>query len=378
MRIAVIGPAQDIHLRRWGEALRAVGAEVLFVGIEPAPEELEPYLCVGEPVKTPRLSDFLWRRQALRKLLQAERIDLAHPIHLTPSALWVWSSGFRPYVPFAMGADVLEYTPNAPPLYRSWTLQSRSHSFSGYVAAWLRRRFLPTLLRQILQDSLLSVGDNYEICFSKKFFEKNKNIVELPTGIWLDEAPFPDVAKRRYLLAPRGATLLYQADVILHGYENYLRSGGKLPFVLLAGAYPPHPQIAQHAAHLKKSFYEMFFFFDKKIPKEKMLALWRETVAFVSAPVYDGYSYAVAEGRAYGALPIVNAIPSHMEILTHGYNAWFVEPFTPERLAEAFFTIETFLNDNPFWVSPNVEWITRFSDIVENARLFLRIVQELL
>lgn len=377
MRIAVVGPVHDVHLRRWGEALRTAGAEILFVGIEPPPEGLEPYVCVGKPVTAPNLSDFFRRRQKLSELLKAEKVDLAHPIHLTPSALWVWSSGFRPYVPFAMGADVLEYVPNAPPLHRSWTLQSRSRSLVGYLAAWTRRRLFPTVLRPILQDSLMSIGDNYELCFSKKFFEKNKKIVELPAGIWTSGSALP-MSKRRYLLVPRGATLLYQADVILCGYEIYLKSGGKLPLILLAGAYPPHPRVARHAEYLQKSFSEMLLFFDKKISKEKMSALWTETVAFVSAPVYDGYSYAVAEGRAFGALPIVNAIPSHMEILTHGYNAWFVEPFTAEGLAEAFFTVESLLDSEPFWASRNVEWIARFSDIVENARLFLKLVHELL
>lgn len=377
MRIAIIGPAGDIHLQRWGEALHQVGATVLYVGIEPAPSTLKPYFCIGKAVQNPTLWDFLERRSALYTFLKDQKVDVAHPIHLTPSGVWVWSSGFRPYVPFAMGADILEYSPHAPPLRRSWTLQSRKLTPTALFTAALRRRLLPPLLRATLRESLLSFADNYELCFSKKYLEIQKEkIVELPAGIAF---PSPErEAIRPYILAPRGATRLYQADIILAGYRLYIEAGGRLPLILLAGSYSPHPTILHQANEIKNRFPDMFFFFKKVLDKTEMSGLWRQTAAFISAPVYDGYSYAVAEGRAYGALPIVNAIPAHLEILTHGYNAWFVEPFTPEALAEALFTVEKLLQSEPFWIPRNARWIARFSNIVENARVFLNLVEEAL
>lgn len=376
MRIGVIGPAGDIHLQRWGEALHQAGATVLYVGIEPAPGTLKPYFCIGKAVQNPTLWDFLERRSALHAFLKDQKVDVAHPIHLTPSGVWVWSSGFRPYVPFAMGADILEYSPHAPPLRRSWTLQNRKPTPTALFTAALRRRLLPPLLRATLRESLLSLADNYELCISKNYIIKKNKIVEMPAGIACPSDRKGGV--QRYVLAPRGATLLYQADIILHGYRLYLDEGGHLPLILLSGSYTPHPAIARQAEDIKNTYPEKFFFYKKVFSKSEMSDLWRQTAAFISAPVYDGYSYAVAEGRAYGALPIVNAIPGHLEILTHGYNAWFVEPFTPERLAEALFTVEKLLSGDPFWTRRNVEWITRFSDIVENARIFLRLLEEAL
>ncbi|MCS7152990.1 MAG: hypothetical protein N2253_07615 [Bacteroidia bacterium] len=372
MRIAIIGPPSDVHLKRWGLALREAGAEILFVGIGTAEPELEPYYSIGPPLSRPRWIDFVRRRRALFEFLTSRKVDVAHPIHLTPSAVWVWLSGFRPYVPFAMGADVLEYVPNTSPIVRSWTLQSRSPTLLATLTARMRRALLPSLLRKVLQHSLLACADNYELCFSEKFFIKNKCILEVPAGISSKRWS----GKGKFFLAPRGATLLYQADIILDGYRLYLTQGGTRPLILLAGGYPIHPEMEAKAAELEINYPEKFFFFRKKIPEHEMEILWEQTAAFISAPVYDGYSYAVAEGRQRGALPIVNAIPAHLEILTHGYNAWFVEPFTAENLAQGLFEVDKLLQGEHFWQERNQKWISFFSDIKRNAQLFLSFVEE--
>lgn len=378
MRIALVGPARDLHLQRWGRALQTVGAEVVFVGLEPAPPEVTPYYPVGPPVAQPRWMHFYQRAHMLGELLESLKITVAHPFHLTPSGVWVWLSGFRPYVPYAMGADLLEYTPTAPPLRYSWSLQSTSPLPERLAAAWLRRRLLPPLLRRTLQEAAFALADNYELCKTKKFFVKVKNYIELPTG---PERAFPGVGReegRRGILFPRGLTPFYQADVFLEAAEHYLTAGGRLFLFCLAGPYPPHPRLVRQAKDLEKRFSNKFFFFEKVLNKKEMVRLWRQSLAFVSAPLYDGYSYSLAEGRAWGALPLVSALPAYQELLTHGYNGWFVEPFTPENLCQAFFAVEKYLTDPPFWPERNLAWIERFSDLETSARLFLTLLEKVL
>jgi glycosyltransferase involved in cell wall biosynthesis len=230
------------------------------------------------------------------------------------------------------------------------------------------------------------VGDNYELCFTNKYFEKEKIYIEVPTGIGLrwppSEAPagVERLSAPHWLLAPRGATRFYGADVILKAFQAYCEKGGTtFALILLQGAYPLDPTLSPTIYHLEKQYKNMFLFFRKRLDKKYMSYLWQHAAAFISAPVYDGYSYAVAEGRWHGALPIVNAIPAHREILTHGYNAWFVEPFTPEKLTEALFHIEALLqNSPPFWKERNRAWIARYSDLSTNAQLFLAIAEKAL
>ncbi|MCS7162055.1 MAG: hypothetical protein NZ958_01825 [Bacteroidia bacterium] len=373
MRLAVIGPPQDVHVRRWGEALRAAGAEVLFVGVEKAPPDLTPYYCIGPPVEKPTFWIFWQRRRALRAFLVAQRVDLAHPIHLTPSGVWVWLSGFRPYLPYAMGADVLEYGPKRPALRRSWSLQSASPSLLLYLRTFLRRNLMPALLRATLRQSLAVVADNYELSFTCKFFTKTKKIIELPAGIQVaSRAEF----ERRGILVGRGTTYLYQADIILEGVRRYLAEGGQQPIYWLRGLYSPHPTLLRQIRQLGQEYKNRFYFFENILSPVRLWRLWQEVAAFISAPVYDGYSYAVAEGRLAGSLPIVNAIPAHLEILTHGYNAYIVEPFTAARLAQALHEVEEWLAGPPFWAGPNAEWVQRFSDLAQAAHWFLRFVRE--
>lgn len=388
MRIAVVGPLRDLHLRRWGKALQAAGAEVLFVGLEPKPPDLEPYFCVGQSVEHPTLLDFWRRRRALRQVLKEAHVEVAHPIHLTPSAVWVWASGFRPYVPFAMGADVLEYGPQPLPLTRSWTLQGKTPRWHDSLLAQVRRHLLPPLLRATLRNALFSVADNYELCITKKFFVKNKNYVELPAGIdweagWNVEGEGHVLTEglsrlcRPIVLAPRGATLLYRADVILEAFALYLKKRApNLSLILLSGPYPPHPSITRQATELEKRFPKNFLFFKKILSQQEMAFLWQASAAVLSAPLYDGYSYALAEGRYAGCLPIVPALPAYLELLTHGYNAYFVEPFTAARLAEAFQELEDILSDpSRPWAAPNTAWIQRFSHLHDNAQTFLHLLQ---
>jgi glycosyltransferase involved in cell wall biosynthesis len=356
--------------------LKEAGAEVLYVGLSPAPAALSPYFCIGPPVEKPTWKDFYLRREALRSFLEEQRVEVAHPIHLTPSGVWVWLSGFRPYVPFAMGADVLEYAPNPPAL--PWDLQTQEPTLRLRLRTTLRRIMLSPLLRLTLSDSLFSMGDNYQLCFTKKFFEKEKKYIEVPAGIALDGENDGEGEKpRRLLLAPRGATPFYQAETILEGYSSYLKEGGNLPLFLLAGPYPIHPRIAYKASILEKRNPEMFYFYRKLLSKKEMVSLWKQTLAFVSAPLYDGYSYAVAEGRYYGALPIVNAIPGNLETITHGYNGWIVEPFTASKLAETFHAVESLSPSiAPLWQGRNAAWVRRFSNLAANAQLFLQKLRE--
>jgi len=376
MRIALVGPARDLHLQRWGRALQKAGADVVFVGLEPPPPDATPYYSVGPPIAHPRWIDFYRRSQALRELLEALEVTVAHPFHLTPSGVWVWLSGFRPYVPYAMGADLFEYTPAAPPLRYSWSLQNTAPSLPRLAAAWLRRRFLPPFLRQTLQEAAFALADNYELCKAKKFFEKVKKCIELPTGPDLEGEL--EKAERVGILLPRGLTLFYQADVILQAARQYLAAQGRLAFFCLAGPYPPHPHLAHQAKCLEKQFPDKFFLFEKVLPKREMKNLWQRSLAFVSAPRYDGYSYSLAEGRAYGALPLISALPAYQELLTHGYNAWFIEPFTTENLTQAFFEVEKYLIEPPFWPQRNLAWIQRFSNLQQSARLFLSLLEKAL
>ena len=390
MRIGLVGSPRDVHVRRWGSALRRAGAEVWVFGLEKEPDEAVrgggylptqpplPYVQVGEGVGRPRYWDFIRYRRALSRSLREYQIDLAHPIHLSPYGVWVYLSGFRPYIPFVMGSE-LEYT--------AWGRRQAQRGFwtSHPPLTALRQRTLPLLLRPTLHQATLVLADNYTLCENIKLLCKNKKILEMPAGIdlvgWGGDRVGDAGAGRRegWVLAPRGMTRFYQTDCILEGFARYWEKGGQLRLLLLTNLYQADKNILEMSNIFTKKFSEKIKVIDRMLSPERMQEVWQQVVALISAPSYDGYSYSVAEGRWAGAIPILNAIPGNLEIATHNYNALIVHPFTPETLAKTLHTLENHLQTFQKVFAPrNQKWIQRFSDIENHARLFLKLLAETL
>lgn len=309
-------------------------------------------------------------------------MSAAHPIHLSPYGVWVYLSGFRPYVPFAMGAEI-EYT--------AW---GRAHVqrdlwSSHPILTPLRQHLLPTLLRPTLDNAALILADNYTICENIKILSKNKKLLEIPAGVQhareVEETPGPTQAaashgsKISWVLSPRGLTRFYQADYILQGFASYWEEGGHLGLILLRNLYSTDKNVLEILKTIEKKFYEKIKCISTLLGPHEMAKLWQEVVAFVSAPSYDGYSYSVAEGRSAGAIPLLNVIPGNLEITTHAYNALLVHPFTPENLATTLHTLEKNLPTLRETFAPrNQKWIQHFSDIDRHAKLFLQVLSEIL
>lgn len=390
MRVGLVGSPRDVHLRRWGSALSRAGAEVWVFGLEREPDDAVavkgwsylpaepplPYIRVIEGIERPWYWDFIRHRRALFQRLQECEIDLAHPIHLSPYGVWVYLSGFRPYIPFVMGSE-LEYT--------AWGRRQAQRGFwtSHPLLTALRQHTLPPLLRQTLHQATLILADNYVLCENTKLLCKNKKILEMPAGVdlvgWGGSGEGEAGLNRRegWVLAPRGMTRFYQADRILEGFARYWEKGGRLRLLLLTNLYQADKNILKISNDFSKKYYEKIKVIDRILSPAQMQRVWREVVAFISAPSYDGYSYSVAEGRRAGTIPILNAIPGNLEIATHNYNALIVHPFTPETLAKTLHTLENHLQTFQKVFAPrNQKWIEHFSNIENHVRLFLKILAE--
>ena len=394
MRIGLVGSPRDLHLRRWVAALARAGAEVRVFGLENPPQDViekgglrllpeEPlleYVVVGKGVAQPNYWDFLSQRRKLAYYLREYKVEVAHPIYLSPYGVWVYWSGFRPYIPFAMGVE-LEYT--------AWGRRQAQRGFwtSHRIITYLRQRFLPPLLRRTLQNAAFSLADNYTLCENIKLLHKNKTSIEIPAGIRLDskaEDRAGEVIRGveqedAWVLAPRGITRFYQADYILEGFAHYWDQGGHLRLLLMSNLYSAEKNILEIFESLSKKFSDKIKIITSLLSPAEMRAIWKKVVAFISVPSYDGYSYSVAEGRWAGAIPLLNAIPGNLEVATHSYNALLIHPFTPKNLASTLHRLEKELPTlQATFTKRNQKWIKHFSNIDRHAHLFLRMLSELL
>ena len=146
---------------------------------------------------------------------------------------------------------------------------------------------------------------------------------------------------------------------------------------MLSAGYEVPPQLARKAMALSKRF-PNFHFADDALPREEVYALWNLVDVFISAPVYDGYSAALAEGRYIGAVPIVNQIPGNQELIREGENGWFCHPFTASNLVDRIkLALQMPKAKREAFAGLNRSWIEAHSLVAENAKLFLRWCKEL-
>ncbi|MFK7972051.1 MAG: glycosyltransferase, partial [Bacteroidia bacterium] len=134
------------------------------------------------------------------------------------------------------------------------------------------------------------------------------------------------------VLSPRGMKPIYQGELILEAYERLLNEGRKEKFIMLSAGYAISKAAREHARNLSIRF-PNFHYEAGVIPRERVLQLWSLVDAFISAPIYDGYSNALAEGRYAGAVPLVNAIPGNIEVVEHDTHGIIVDPFNANNLA---------------------------------------------
>ena len=389
MHIAVLSDPANFHTQKWARALQNAGAEVTVFSFFDA--QIEGIPCVRiEPSYTLNgkltYASYLYSTDKLYRELITHRVDLVNPINITPFGVWAARTPFRPIVSIAMGADILEYPPERKesriPEARTWSSVEKSGPIGRAVkgAKW---HFFRKHISHALERSDLITGDNLQLIHAlKDWFHVPARKVRLnrwgveedlfetsPERIQALRKRFDIRDWQRVVLSPRGMKPVYNGDLILDAFEMLVRRGPRdVKFLMLSAGYDIPAAVLAKARELDKHF-QNFTFVPEVMPREEVYELWSLVDAFISAPAYDGYSNALAEGRYAGAIPIVNAIPANLELIDHKRNGWVVDPFTPQHLADAILTIMEY---KLRFGKVNRDWILLNSHLRTNVRMFLR------
>jgi glycosyltransferase involved in cell wall biosynthesis len=394
MRIAVLSDPNNFHTQKWVKALQLAGAEVVVISYDPAEGlEFEAVQLTPPSGKKGVFSylDYLRGGKVLREALVKFKIDVVNPLNVTPFGVWAMQAGFHPTVACAFGADILEY----PPRYRDspqrqnrgWEAQSQSTSKFARWKAWWKWRFFKRKVFAALAFADWITGDNQHLLEAMRnwFQVPADKLTLLPFGLepeLFQISPFEAKNLRNQfkitrgqpvVLSARGAKPIYQADIILDAISLLLSGGDhSTRFIFLSAGYAVDEEVRQKAVFLENSN-PNFSFVPTALPRETMYGLWNLVDVFISAPVYDGYSAVLAEGRYIGAIPIVNDIPGNRELIEHGQNGWITSPFTADQLCS---DLRLLLGDLQFYkekfAGPNRAWIVEHSLIDKNVQLFLQ------
>lgn len=401
MHIAVLSDPANFHTQKWASALQAAGAKVTIFSFSdfvfekvPCVQILPSWTLNGKIT----YASFLYSGDSLKSALTKHKIDLVNPINITPYGVWAARSGFRPMVSIAMGADILEYPPqkemSAIPVSRTWaSKQTAAPGPVRKIVHGLKWRVFRQQVKDTLDASALITGDNLQLVHAmrdwfgveEKKLKLNRWGVE-PELFAICESKKAEIRKKykirdwqRVILSPRGMKPVYQGDVILDSFEMLLRRGVRdAKLIMLSAGYDIPPEVDKKAKLLDSQF-ENFHYERGILPREEVSALWSVVDAFVNAPVYDGYSNALGEGRYAGAIPIVNDIPAHREFLQHDKNCVMVSPFTPQHLADEILAMIPQMEEMKTRFAPvNQKWITQHAMLNNNVRIFLRDCEKVL
>jgi len=403
MHVVLISAPANFHCRKWATALAQAGARVTVVGLEPGPPLpgvdirvlAAPYRRGGVPT----VLSFWASRHTLRHTLEALRPDVLHPLHLTPYGVWARWSGYRacPVIAAALGADVFEYPPpGTPPPGRSWANPSHKRGLAAWRAG-LSRRYFRRQVQAVVNAAHALTADNPPLAQALRDWfacpADKLHVLRWGTDVAaLDAARALPPAQQDALLAPlglapgkrvvlsaRGLTAVYQADIIANGF-GLLLDDAQVPathqLVMLGAGYPPAPPILTQAEALARRHPDALAVYTGQLSPQQMAALWARTDVFVSAPVYDGYSASVAEGRYAGAIPVVNDIPGNRDVLQPDTEALYVQPFDAPTLAQ---TLRHALHQLPHLharlAPPNRAWVLQHSNLQASAQQFLALAQ---
>lgn len=398
MHIAILSDPNNFHTRKWAKALERQGSEVTVFSFETNefPEinavQIEPAMAPGGNYT---YLSYLRSGKRLATALDSAKIDVVNALNVTPFGVWGKNSKVRPLIASCMGADILEFPPGKHArkkiLDRSWANPEGGMGLNRIKAGILSSRY-KAQVKSTLEYADLITGDNRELVDKVKnwFGISGDKVKLLRWGVEPDLFDPPeelvDRMRKRFglgpqqklILSPRGAKAIYQADIILDGFKALLKQGYRgHQFVMLGAGYEVSSKVRDAAKAMELEFGN-FHFVEETLGTSEMHALWKLTEVFVSAPIYDGYSASVAEGRYAGAIPVVNGIPANREVIRHRKNGWIVGSFDANGLSRAIIEV---LDKGEDWKTElkrqNKRWIEKNSLVDANARLFLQWCEKL-
>lgn len=391
MHIAILYSPGNFHCKHWANALKDAGAKVSVISLEP--EKIPGIDCYNLlPKKNGKFRywDYYFTRKKLRKLLDELKIDILHPMHLTPFGTWARWSKFPKVIGFALGADILEYIPQQN--RRHWNALKTKPSLLQRNLQKIKQKYFKKQVQKVLKTSDLVLADN---SYLKKMIHhhfdcEDSKVEVLHFGVKKSEFELSEEKKAQSLiklelspkseiiLSPRGLKPIYQADIIFQAFQALDIS--KYPdyqFVMLSSAYSVSEKFARELGNFqsKNPNFKVIF---RTLNKSEMAAIWLQTKAFISIPVYDGYSAAVAEGRFAGAIPIVNDIPANEEILQDSENAFFVKNSSVQNLKNILKKVLSLSGKQQKKMRLlNQDWILENSVLEKNAVKFLEICKKI-
>jgi glycosyltransferase involved in cell wall biosynthesis len=304
VRIATLGNAAAIHIRRWVEWFRGRGHEVEVWSLERGPEELRAHALPRTPF--PGALRYPLAVPALRRELAAFDPDLVDAHYVPNYGLAAALAGRHPLVVSAWGSDLL-VDPRRDPLRRA------------------RTRFVLARADHVLADS------NNLAAAAIALGASRERVSSIPWGV--DVSRFHAVGAREsgLVISTRMHEPIYDLPTVIRGVALARRVRPALRLAIAGDGSQRGAVEALARRELPDGAWQMLGLLDRDA-----LAGWlARAEIYVAASRSDSTSVSLLEAMACGAVPIVADLEGNREWVSEGNGARLFAPGDATGLAAA-------------------------------------------
>ena len=332
MKVLYCCHADNYHIQKWAPLISELGIEVHIATFRPAKFSDASITVHTLETRGTRLSysDFFSARTQLNDLLRIVSPNLLFCSFATTYGLLGTLTGFRPRV------------------IQTW---SRDIAAPGSLNRW-EKVLVKTVGRWVLSksDGITTDGHSFKKHLLATYPSFEPKTLATPWGINTEEYTFTATEKREakerlfgdrsriVLTSVRGVYWYYQPERIVPALVQLANKQENITIPILTLNQERTPEVQRLLDTAAK--HPRVQVIDRFLDKAEILDVWAASDFFLSAPKFDGVSESVQEGRAAGAIPILNPLPSNLEMTEGEKHAFFIETDTePEQLAERLGTI---------------------------------------
>lgn len=329
MRIAFIGSANSIHLRRWVDWFRNNGHKT-FV-ISHCEEKSWDHNIILIPSFSRILRGRLWKygyeieniRKAfwLKNLLKKLRVEILQSHMLLYPGFIGLMSNFRPYAVHFYNGDIL---------WKGNT--SLSHKLRTYWA--LKRSDLVTAFSKAQIERCINLGS--------KPWKTHQLMLGIDLNMFNTEINSWQFRKQlgietdNVIFSPRGILPFYNTEKIIEAASVVVK---KIPNALFIFGYPKTQKDEDYFTYIQKMISDLGLQGNVKIigdiPYHEMPKYYACSKVTVSLALSDNLPFSMMEAMASGSVCVISKIKSIEELLKNEKNGLFVDPSCPTEVGNA-------------------------------------------
>lgn len=356
MKILYLCHPDNYHIDKWVRGLTRKGVEIQLAGLQQAEIEVAPYTQFDTITDNIRYWDFLNIAPKVRELAQNLNTDLIFASFATTFGLTAKISGIRPFVVQTWSRDIGQ-DPNL---------------------SFRERLMINIISKNVLQaaNGITTDGMAYKDLMLNTWPEFTSKTLGTPWGIDLDFfQDRPDAATKfrknlqissdsEIITSTRGVGSFYQPEQVLSGILESAQQHPDATFLIPTLAHDRTKHVKKLLAQADE--FQNIRIIDRLLTPEEMIGLWSATDFFISCPFFDGVSEGLSEGRAMGAIPILNPLPSNLERATPDVHAFYThsEAVSATEVAKAVNdALKSTSSQRAQIIEANKRWVGEHADV---------------